>query len=334
VPTDTILYAAKIGNVTLVAQPGEPLTEYGVRLLEMAQREGYNPHDTFIWGYTGDHVGYILPPVEADWATFGGAESTTTFWGWKQGERFIKASHALLDALRDALGDHRPGDRVQLALRRDGKELALDAYLVAEDDGLTVVDTGIPGSAKAILGRAEALGAPIRRIALTHAHGDHIGSLDALAAAVGGVEVIISARDARLLRKDRSMDPGEPQDKLRGSYPGAKTAPTHTVEAGARIGSLEVIAAPGHTPGHVAFLDTRDGTLLCGDAYTTLGGVATTGAPNWRFPLAVMATWSRELELQSARALRDLRPARLAPGHGPVVDGPIAAMNRAIAKAG
>src|SRR4051794_37492494 len=162
----------------------------------------------------------------------------------------------------------------------------VNAYLVREDDGFTLVDTMIPGSAKRLLAAAAGLGAPIVRIALTHAHGDHIGSLDALAKALPGVEVIISARDARLLKKDKSLDPGEPKGRWRGSFPGAKTAPTRTVVGGDRIGSLEVIAAPGHTPGHVAFLDTRDGTLLCGDAYSTLGGVATSAKMNPRFPLA------------------------------------------------
>jgi glyoxylase-like metal-dependent hydrolase (beta-lactamase superfamily II) len=209
----------------------------------------------------------------------------------------------------------------------------VNVYLVREDDGLTVVDTGLPGSHRAILRTAARLGAPIRRIALTHAHGDHVGSLDALARAVPDAEVLISARDARLLRKDRSMDPGEPTDKLRGGYPGADTEPTRTLAAGERIGSLEVVASPGHTPGHVAFLDTRDGTLLCGDVFTTIGGVATTARPNWRFPLAAMATWSAELDLASAGALRALDPARLAPGHGGVVQDPGAAMDAAIAKA-
>jgi glyoxylase-like metal-dependent hydrolase (beta-lactamase superfamily II) len=191
----------------------------------------------------------------------------------------------------------------------------------------------LPGSAKAILAAAEGAGAPIVRIALTHAHGDHIGSLDALADALPGVEVLISSRDARLLRKDRSMDPGEPEVKLRGDYPGAKTVPTSTFEAGDRVGSLEVIGAPGHTPGHVAFLDSRDGTLLSGDAYSTLGGVATTAKVNPRFPLPTLATWHRPTELASARALRALDPARLAPGHGRVVEAPGAAMERAIAAA-
>ena len=209
----------------------------------------------------------------------------------------------------------------------------VNAYLVREDDGLTLVDTLLPRSAKTILRAADELGAPIVRIALTHAHGDHIGSLDALAAALPGVEVLISARDARLLRKDMSLDPGEPQRKLRGSYPGAETRPTRTFAPGDTVGSLEVVAAPGHTPGHVAFLDRRDGTLLCGDAYTTLGGVATSDKMRLPFPLASMATWDPATELESARALRALDPVALAPGHGRVVEAPAAAMDAALAKA-
>jgi glyoxylase-like metal-dependent hydrolase (beta-lactamase superfamily II) len=94
-----------------------------------------------------------------------------------------------------------------------------------------------------------------------------------------------------------------------------------------------VIASPGHTPGHVAFLDPRDGTLLCGDVYTTIGGVATTTGRNLRFPLAIPATWHGPTELGSARALRALRPRRLAPGHGKIVEAPEAAMDAAITRA-
>jgi len=208
----------------------------------------------------------------------------------------------------------------------------VNAYLVREDDGLTLIDALLPGGQKKIVAGAETLGAPIMRIALTHAHGDHIGSLDKLAAALPDAEVLISARDERLLRKDKTMDPGEPESKLRGSYPGAKTRPTATFTAGERVGSLEIHAAPGHTPGQVAFLDPRDGTLYCADAYSTLGGVATTARTNPRFPLPALATWDRPTALETARALRTLDPARLAPGHGKVVEAPGAAMDRAIAR--
>src|SRR5918998_2650473 len=208
----------------------------------------------------------------------------------------------------------------------------VNAYLVAEDDGLTLVDTMLPRSQKQILAAADALGAPIRRIALTHAHGDHIGSLDALAAALPDADVLISTRDARLLAKDMTLDPGEPEAKLRGDYRGARTRPTRTLAPGDRVGSLEVVAAPGHTPGQVAFLDLRDRTLYCADAFSTLGGVATSAKANWRFPLPALATWHKPTALQTARALRARDPARLAPGHGRVVEAPGPAMDRAIAR--
>jgi glyoxylase-like metal-dependent hydrolase (beta-lactamase superfamily II) len=211
----------------------------------------------------------------------------------------------------------------------------VNAYLVEEDDGLTLVDTALPRSATAILAAAGRLGKPIVRIVLTHAHGDHVGSLDALAAQLTDAEVLISTRDARLLAKDKTPDPGEPPDaRYRGSYPGAKTRPTRTFEPGERIGSLEVVASPGHTPGHVSFLDTRDRTLYAGDAYSTLGGVETTARINARFPLPGFATWHRPTALASARALRALEPARLAVGHGKTVESPLAAMDAAIARAG
>ena len=219
-----------------------------------------------------------------------------------------------------------------MSLTRVSRFGFVNAYLVEEDDGLTLIDTALPRSEKAILAAAEQLGRPIVRIVLTHAHQDHIGSLDALHALVPDAEVLISARDARLLAKDMTLDPGEEKGKLRGGYSGAETRPTRTLAAGDRVGSLEVVAAPGHTPGQVAFLDTRDRTLYCADAYATVGSVATTAKRYWRFPLPASATWHHPTALESAKALRALDPARLAPGHGKVVESPGAAMDAAIAR--
>jgi glyoxylase-like metal-dependent hydrolase (beta-lactamase superfamily II) len=206
----------------------------------------------------------------------------------------------------------------------------VNCYLVREDDGLTLVDAMIPGSAKVIQAAAAKLGAPIVRLALTHAHSDHIGSLDALHALLPEAEVLISSRDARLLAKDLTLDPDEPQTKLRGGLPGAATRPTRTFEEGELVGSLQVIASPGHTPGHVSFLDPRSNTLICGDAFATLGGVATTAKLHWKFPLPASATWHKPTELESAKKLLARNPEHLAPGHGKTVDSPTAAMAKAI----
>ena len=43
----------------------------------------------------------------------------------------------------------------------------VNCYLVREADGLSLIDTGLPGSADDILAAARQIGAPIRRIVLT-----------------------------------------------------------------------------------------------------------------------------------------------------------------------
>jgi glyoxylase-like metal-dependent hydrolase (beta-lactamase superfamily II) len=205
----------------------------------------------------------------------------------------------------------------------------VNAYLVREEDGLTLVDTTVARSADALIAAAAAAGAPIRRIALTHGHGDHVGSLDELKAKLGGdVEVLMPELDARIHAGEKVVE-----GKLTGSWPKLKTVPDVRLAPGDRVGSLEVIPSPGHTPGHVAFLDTRDRTLIAGDCFTSIGSVAVSSHFYLRFPLAAMATFDKPTDLQSARALRALDPALLVVGHGPAVAAPTAAMDTAIARA-
>ena len=204
----------------------------------------------------------------------------------------------------------------------------VNCYLVREDDGFTLIDTGI-GAARQIFQAAQKFDLPIRRIVLTHAHDDHVGSLDALHELLPEAEVAITVRDARFLTGDMSLDASEPQDKLRGGYHIRKTRPSRLLHEGDRIGSLEVIATPGHTPGHASFFDTRDRTIIAGDAFQTLGGVAVSGTLTL-FPLPALATWHKPLALESARKLRAFSPERLAVGHGRVLEQPLAAMDHAI----
>jgi glyoxylase-like metal-dependent hydrolase (beta-lactamase superfamily II) len=94
-----------------------------------------------------------------------------------------------------------------------------------------------------------------------------------------------------------------------------------------------VVASPGHTPGHVAFLDRRDGALIAGDVFTAYGSLAVTSYLYPRFPLAAMGTWDRKMDVESARLLRKLDPTVLVVGHGPVTRNPGGAMDKAIARA-
>ena len=223
-------------------------------------------------------------------------------------------------------------------LTRYPRIFPVSVYLVREDDGFTLIDTGLSGSEQEILEVAGRYGGQVRRIALTHAHADHTGSLDGLREVLSEAEVLITAREARLLGGELALDPGEPGE-LRGSWGTAKTRATRELAVGDRIGSLEVVASPGHTPGHVSFLDVRDRTLIAGDAFQTRAGTAVSGIVRPLFPFPALATWHPPTALGSAgaagaRALRELGPSRLAVGHGPVLEDPLPTMDRAIEVAG
>lgn len=190
----------------------------------------------------------------------------------------------------------------------------VNAFFVREDDGLTLVDTTIPRTADAFLAAAGATGLPLVRIALTHGHSDHVGSVDALKEQLGdAVQLCVPEGDAGM-----------------GTF---RSKPDVLLAAGDRVGSLEVLPTPGHTMGHVSFRDTRDGVVIAGDVYASVGGLVVTSHRNLRFPLVSMATVDRALDVESARRLRALEPPVLVVGHGKPLRNPASAMDRAIERA-
>lgn len=214
------------------------------------------------------------------------------------------------------------------------KFFPVNCYLVEEESELTLVDAALPFSVKGILKAAESIGKPITRIVLTHAHGDHIGALDGLKKVLPQAKVYISRRDAKLLAGSKELEAGEPNFPIKGDVPkSVQTKPDVLLKDGDYVGSLQAIAAPGHTPGLMAFLDVRSRALIAGDAFQVRGGVAVSGLMKFWFPFPAMATWNKEISLESARKLRQLSPSVLAVGHGVMIEQPLAVIDRAIAEA-
>jgi glyoxylase-like metal-dependent hydrolase (beta-lactamase superfamily II) len=207
----------------------------------------------------------------------------------------------------------------------------VNCFLVREDDGLTLVDTMVPGSADAIYMAANSLNRPLRRILLTHAHMDHVGSLDALAQKLIGIEVAIGRRESRLMMRDFHTEPGEPHRKPRGSFSKVEAIPSVLLTEGESYGSLRVIATPGHTPGHLSFLDQRSGTLIAGDALAGVGGLRVVGDSSMIFPLPDFGTWHKPTALESARRLVEVEPKKIVVGHGrPVIENAAARLKESI----
>ncbi|SDY94340.1 Glyoxylase, beta-lactamase superfamily II [Evansella caseinilytica] len=209
----------------------------------------------------------------------------------------------------------------------------VNCYFVEEAQTLTLIDTALPFSANGILKAAAAIGKPITNIVLTHAHDDHVGALDTLKSRLPDARVYISKRDARLLEGDRSLEPGETLP-IRGGVPkNVTTRADEFIEEGDAIGSLVVIATPGHTPGSMSFFDPRHHALIVGDTFQTRGGVAVSGHLQLTFPFPALATWNREEALESAKKLLEWKPELLAVGHGKMIMAPLETMNKAIENA-
>lgn len=193
----------------------------------------------------------------------------------------------------------------------------VNVYLVPEKDGLTLIDTALPPIVPQVERAVQQLGLPLRRILLTHGHSDHAGGLDSLKAAFPGAEVMMHRADEHHLAKN-----------------GVQTRPDRWLEGHERIGCLQVIPAPGHSAGQLAFFDDRDGTLYAGDSFTAVGTLR--AVSEFRLDLTALAwraTEDRALALETATELCEVPGLRwLAPGHGKVQADAAALMREAVAR--
>lgn len=211
----------------------------------------------------------------------------------------------------------------------------VNCFVIEEQTELTLIDTGIPSSYKGILHVIEKLDKPLTNILLTHSHVDHVGALDELKSKFPHVPVSISTRESRLLKGDKTLDRNESQIPIKGGVPKSlkTTQADCLLEEGDRIGSLQVIATPGHTPGSISFFDTRNQAIIVGDAMQTRGGTAVSGQIVPLFPFPAFGTWDKELSIESVKKIEKLKPSLLAVGHGEMIKKPELLIQKAIQKA-
>jgi glyoxylase-like metal-dependent hydrolase (beta-lactamase superfamily II) len=196
----------------------------------------------------------------------------------------------------------------------------VNVHLVVTDDGLVLIDTGLPRRAarieKELHGIRRKLG-EVRTILLTHHHFDHTGNVADLRTR-SGARVFAHAADAPVITG--AIRPPEPTRLLaRVASKMMHAAPTKidqliTVDESEPIPGFTALHTPGHTRGHVAYmLERAGGVLFAGDAAAGRKGEVTSA------PRAAAADLT-ELD-RSVVKLASHEFEHAVFGHGPAVSG-------------
>ena len=149
-------------------------------------------------------------------------------------------------------------------------------YLLASEDGLALIDSGMAGEAGQIVAQLDEAGyglSDLRAILLTHYHGDHVGNVAELAQR-SGARVLAHRDDVPYIEQTESLPPGSSVSRRLLNWMSErvfKTAPCKVdqiLQDGDVVdmfGGLQVIHTPGHTPGSIVFYQPERRILFCGD---------------------------------------------------------------------
>jgi glyoxylase-like metal-dependent hydrolase (beta-lactamase superfamily II) len=171
---------------------------------------------------------------------------------------------------------------------------------------VTIVDTGVPGSEDAILGAVAELGRSpdeVSDIVITHADGDHVGSLAAIVERTGAT-VWAGTHEADVIE---GRAPGRTGNIKESGSVDRRFAPGETLPL---HGGIETVATQGHTAGHIALFLPAERVLIAGDALNNRDGL-TGSSPEH----TADAGEARE----AVSVLAALRPESIVFGHGPSI---------------
>jgi glyoxylase-like metal-dependent hydrolase (beta-lactamase superfamily II) len=166
-------------------------------------------------------------------------------------------------------------------------------YLWQWEDGVTLIDMGTPGNAEKILGAVTQLGygpKDVKRLIVTHADIDHVGSLKALKRATGAPIACHTVERALLAHPERRGPAKTPLGlAIRPLFALVQLMPAFRVEPilpdemyvdGDKLPEgFTLIHTPGHTPGHISLLHAEKRFLIAGDALNRRGGVLAAPPP-------------------------------------------------------
>lgn len=197
-------------------------------------------------------------------------------------------------------------------------------FIIEEDDGLILVDTAVESDQIAeIISLIKEDGRPLKAIAITHSHDDHLGGLVAFKEAFPETPLLFPEREYQLILK-KELLPSDKQTTLKEGIPDSLPfVPDKLLVAGDKVGELEVLFTPGHTPGHICFYNPDKNYLLVGDVLQTLGGAAICGVHRDAFPKPARLNWDLPLSIEMVKGFLDLDIDYIGTGHGVVMANPL-----------
>jgi glyoxylase-like metal-dependent hydrolase (beta-lactamase superfamily II) len=226
---------------------------------------------------------------------------------------------------------------VATGVRRFGSPL-INGYLIEEGGRLTLLDAGLPGYWRQLLGELDAMGrrlTDIDAVLLTHSHPDHFGVAERVRLASGAKVYAHPLEIPTLTGKVTGKPPpffsqGFSPFLYRYLFHALSNGVTKRVPIAAVNefadgevvqvpGRPRVVHAPGHTAGHCALHLKDRNVLFSGDALCTFELV--TGRPGPCLP-ADFVNQDSAVAFESLARLEKVEAATMLPGHGePWKDG-------------